>query len=83
MNRRIGLAVFAVVATTIAVWTAATVTRNTRRLAHNRVAASRKALSARTTIDSLPSESEIRDRDIVFYERRAAEDTISASDRSR
>lgn len=29
------------------------------------------------------SESEIRDREIVFYERRAAEDTASAGDRSQ
>ena len=29
------------------------------------------------------SENEIRDRDIAFYQRRAAEDTISASDRSQ
>jgi tetratricopeptide (TPR) repeat protein len=33
--------------------------------------------------DSVPSESDIRDREIAFYERRASEDTASAGDRAQ
>ena len=44
---------------------------------------SRVAATVQTPTESALSESEIRDRDIVFYERRAAEDTSSALDRSQ
>jgi tetratricopeptide (TPR) repeat protein len=39
--------------------------------------------SSRTDADSMLSESEIRDRDIAFFERRVAEDALGASDRSQ
>ena len=41
------------------------------------------AAAGQPATDGLLSETEIRDRDIVFYERRAAEDTASAGDRSQ
>jgi tetratricopeptide (TPR) repeat protein len=44
---------------------------------------SRATVAVQQLADSAPSESEIRDRDIAFYERRAAEDTASAGDRSQ
>ena len=47
------------------------------------VARAAQASAAASASDSLPAESEIRDRDIAFYEHRAAEDTLSASDRSQ
>ena len=44
---------------------------------------SRATAAVQPLTDSAVSESEIRDRDIAFYERRAAEDTASAGDRSQ
>ena len=44
---------------------------------------SRATAAVQPLTDSALSESEIRDRDIAFYERRAAEDTASAGDRSQ
>jgi tetratricopeptide (TPR) repeat protein len=42
-----------------------------------------RAAAVQQQTDAALSESEIRDRDIAFYERRAAEDTASALDRSQ
>ncbi|MEO8619596.1 MAG: tetratricopeptide repeat protein [bacterium] len=42
-----------------------------------------RSTPALVTRDSQPLESDIRDRDIALYERRAREDTASASDRSQ
>lgn len=44
---------------------------------------SRHVAAATTKVDSMLSESEIRDRDIAFFERRVSEDTIDATDRSQ
>ena len=43
----------------------------------------RTAIAVEEHSDFAVSESEIRDREIAFYERRAAEDTASAGDRSQ
>jgi tetratricopeptide (TPR) repeat protein len=43
----------------------------------------RRITTAAASTDSILSESEIRERDIAFFERRTAEDTLSATDRSQ
>jgi tetratricopeptide (TPR) repeat protein len=83
MNRRrwlIGIAA----AGTLAVVSWAVNARSTASRRQPRTRETARAVGAsQRSRDSLPQESDIRDRDIAFYERRAAEDTISASDRSQ
>jgi tetratricopeptide (TPR) repeat protein len=71
MSRRRWLVVLtmAVLTSGTAWWSAARVTR--------------RPTIARVGTDSMLSESEIRERDIAFYERRVNEDTLGASDRSQ
>jgi len=45
--------------------------------------ANRRVIVTPSAADSTLSETEIRDRDIALFERRAAEDSISAADRSQ
>ena len=86
MNRRTRWAAIVTVGSMIvAAWWATDAVnhrRGVRRAQRLRAMAESNA-ATRSATDSLFPESEIRDRDIVFYERRASEDTISASDRSQ
>ena len=82
MKRRTWAAALATAAIAIAAWWGTNDYLVNRREARMR-AVSELAAGEQTAADSALSESEIRDRDIEFYERRAAKDTTSASDRSR
>jgi tetratricopeptide (TPR) repeat protein len=74
-----------------AVVLAAVITTTGRRGMLENGASTRNARAHKAAADALQpgdstlfaSESEIRDRDIAFYERRAGEDTTSAGDRSQ
>jgi tetratricopeptide (TPR) repeat protein len=81
-HQRTAVLLSLVAAVSAVTWWAAARDLAARERGTGEVATSKPATLA-TSVPPAPTEAERRDRDIAFYERRAAEDAKSASDRSR